>query len=65
MYQLRYYIGAGAEQPDLGSQGLGSDIMKLVEARGLSSLAQEVGFVDKNNEIEKLKTYDGTNPPFC
>ena len=39
---------------------LQSDILKLVEEKGLTDFAKEVGLIDKNNEIEKLKHYDGT-----
>jgi len=42
-----------------GAGGLQSDFLKLVENSGLADLAKELGFVDKNNQIEKLKVYEG------
>lgn len=40
---------------------LHADFLKLAEQSGLTDLAKEVGFIDKNNEIEKLRHYEG--PP--
>jgi hypothetical protein len=54
--------GAEPDQPDTSGQSLQNDIVKLVEASGLASIAKDVGFLDKNNEIDKLKTYDASIP---
>jgi len=38
---------------------LQEDILRLAEQTGMAQLAKDVGFIDKNNEIDKLKDYEG------